>query len=85
MKLETVTKLDKRNKTRSEKFDDDFTSKKCDAIAIFQIYSQFRAIQKPDSGRLACKTYIFINSNILSHKNSKQDSKMFNTAFTVLL
>ena len=37
----------------------------CDVIVIFQIYGQFRAIWKPDSGRIALKTFIFINSNLL--------------------
>ena len=36
MKLGPVTKLDKRNKTTSKKFDDDVMSKNCDVIAIFQ-------------------------------------------------
>ena len=40
-----------------------------DVIAIFSIYGQFRAIRKPDSGCIVCKTYIFINSNLLSYKN----------------
>ena len=37
MKLGRVTKLDKRNKTTSKKFDDDFILENCDAIAIFPI------------------------------------------------
>ena len=64
MKLEPVTELDKRNK-----FDDDVMSENCDVIAIFPIYGQFGAIWKPDSGRIVCKTYIFINSNLLCYKN----------------
>ena len=31
---------------------------------IFLIYSQFGAIWKPDSGRIVCKTYIFINTDL---------------------
>ena len=31
-------------------------SKNCDVIAIFSIYDQSEAIQKPDSGRIVCKT-----------------------------
>ena len=38
MKLGAVTKLDKRNKTTSKKFDDDFVSENCDVIVIFQIF-----------------------------------------------
>ena len=34
----------------------------CYVINIFPIYFQFKVIQKPDSGRMVCKTYIFINS-----------------------
>ena len=69
MKLGPVTKIDKRNKITSKKFDDDVVSANCDILLIFSIYGQFRAIRKPDSGRIVCKTYIFINSNLLSYKN----------------
>ena len=72
MKLGPVTKYDKRNKTTSKKIDYDVTSENCDVIAIFPIYGQFGAIRKPDSGRVVCKTYIFISSNLLSYKNWKQ-------------
>ena len=44
-----------------------------DIIAIFPIYNQFGAIQKPDSVSIVCKTYIFINSNLLCYKNWKQN------------
>ena len=69
MKLRLVTKLEKRNKTTSTKFDDDVMSENCDVIFIFLIYGQFGATQKTDSGCIVCKTYIFINSNFLSYKN----------------
>ena len=69
MKLGPVTKLNKRNKTTSKNFDNNVMSKNCDVIAIFSIYGQFGAIWKPDSGRIVCKTYIFINNNLLSYKN----------------
>ena len=39
-------------------------SENCDVIVIFPVYGQFGAIQKPDSGRIVCKTYVFINSNL---------------------
>ena len=42
MKLGPVTKIDKRNKTRS---------KNCDVIVIFQIFGQFGAVWRPDSGQ----------------------------------
>ena len=69
MKLGTETKIDKRNKTTSKKFDDDVMLENCDVIVIFPIYSQFGAIWKPDSGRIVCQTYIFINNDLLSYRN----------------
>ena len=71
MKTGPVTKLDKRNKTTSKKFDDEVISENCGVIAIFPIYGQFGAIRKPDSGCIVCKTYIFIKSDLLSYKNWK--------------
>ena len=69
MKLGPVTQLDNRNKITSKKFDDDVMSKNSDFIVIYSIYGQFGAIWEPDSGRIVCKTYISINSNLLSYKN----------------
>ena len=69
MKLRPVTKLDKRNKTRSKQFNDSIMSSYFDVIVIFPIYGQFGAIRMPDSRGIACKTYIFINSNLLCYKN----------------
>ena len=48
-------------------------SANCDDIVIFPIFSQFGAIRKPDSGRIVCENYIFINSNLLFFKNWKQN------------
>ena len=48
-------------------------SANCNVIVIFPNYGQFRAIRKLDSGRIVCKTYIFIKSNILSSKNWKHN------------
>ena len=69
MKLGPVTKLHERNKITSKKFDGDVMSENYDVIVIFSIYSKFGAIRKPDSGHIVCKTYVFINSNLLSYKN----------------
>ena len=66
MKLAPVTKLRKRNPETSKKVDDDVMLVNCDVIVIFLIYGQFGANWKPDSGRMVWKTYIFINSNLLS-------------------
>ena len=72
MKLGPVTNFDKRNKTTSKKFDNDVMSVNCDIIVIFPIYGQFGAIRKRNSGRIVCKTYIFMKTQI-------------NTALTLLL
>ena len=49
MKLRPVTKLDKRNKTTSKKFDDDVMSENCDVIVIFRIFGSFGAVWRPDT------------------------------------
>ena len=55
MKLGSVTKLDKRNKTTSKKIDDDIMSENCDVIFIFFIFGQFGAVRRPDSGTKSAK------------------------------
>ena len=76
MKLGPVSKLEKRNKITSREFDDDVMSVNCEDIVIFSIYSQFGAVQNLISGQLQfVVTYIFINSNILSYKNTNALSK----------
>ena len=67
--LGVVTRLDKRNKTTSKKFDDDIMSENFDVIVIFRIFGQFRAVRRPDSGHRVCKSYFFSNSNLLPYKN----------------
>ena len=69
MKLGAVTKFDNRKTTTSKKFDDDFVLVDFNVIVIFAIYDHFAPIRKPDSGRMVCKSYIFIDSNLLSYKN----------------
>ena len=66
-------KPDKKNKTTSKKIDDDAMLENCNVIAIFPIYGKFEEIRKPGSGRIVSKTYIIINSNLLSYKNWKQN------------
>ena len=75
MKLGPATKLDKKNKTPSKKFDNDVMLENYDFIVISPIYLQFGAIQKPDSGRIVYKTYIFINSNIYILQKLKTELK----------
>ena len=69
MNLGPVTKLDKENKITSTKISDNAILANCDDTVIFPIYGQFGAIQKPDSGRIVCKPYTFINKNLRSYKN----------------
>ena len=69
MKLGPVPKLDKRNKARSKKVDDEVKLENCDVMVIFPLYGQFGSIRKLDPVRIVCKTYIFtktfyLNSNI---------------------
>ena len=71
MKLEPATNYDKRNTSSSKKIDDDVRSVYRDVNVIFPIYGQFGSIRKEDSGRSVFKTYIFINSNLLSSRNWK--------------
>ena len=85
MKLRPVTKLYKRNKTTSKKFDDDVMSENRDVIVIFQIFGQFGAVWRPDSGHRVCRSYVFSNTNLLSYKNWKQNWKISKTALTLLL
>ena len=68
IKLRPVTKLSKKNAATSKIFEEDIMSINCDVIVIFLIYGQFGAIHKPDFRCVACKTYISININLLSHK-----------------
>ena len=75
MKLELITKLDKRNKTTSKKIDNDVMSVNCDAIVNFPIYEQFGEIQKSDSGRIVCKTYIFNNRTFYLTKTENRTKK----------
>ena len=67
MKLGPETKLVKRNKEMSKKLDIDIMRGNFDVTVIFLIYGQFGAIREPNSGRMICKTYFFIYSNLLKH------------------
>ena len=52
--------LNLTRETKRQKNDDRVMLENCDVIVIFLIYGQFGAIWKPDSGRIVCKTYVFI-------------------------
>ena len=69
MNLGPVTKLDKRDKTTSKKFNVDVISENCDVIDIFRIFGQFGAVRRPDSGHRVCKSYVLSNSDLASYKN----------------
>ena len=70
MKLGPVTKLHTIETNQCQKkFDNDLMLVNCDFIVVFPIYGQFGAIRKPNSGRIVCEIYIFINCNLLSYKN----------------
>ena len=66
--LDQWLNLTRETKNR-QKIDDNFISVNCDVNVISPIYGQFRAMQKPDSGRIVCKTYTLTNTRILSCKN----------------
>ena len=73
MKFGPGTRLDKKNKKTSKKIDIDVMSENCDVIAIFRIFGQFGADQRPDYGNRVYKNYIFSNSHLLSYNHWKQN------------
>ena len=85
MKLGSVTKLDKRNTTMSNKFDGDVMSAYYGIFVIFPIYGWSGAIGKLNFEYMVCNSYILVNSNLLSCKNWKQNKKNFNTALILRL
>ena len=54
--LDQQLNLARKKKPASKIFNDDFMSANYDVIVIFPIYGKFGAIQKPNSGRIVCKT-----------------------------
>ena len=75
LKLGPVTKLDKKNKTTSKKFDVDVMSESCDVIVVFRIFGQFGAFRRPDSGHRVCKSYVFSNSSFCLTKPENRTKK----------
>ena len=69
MKLGPVIKLDKKKTVTLKKFDDDVMSAKFDVTFVFPIYGQLAIMQKPNSGCMVYKTYIFNNNNFSFYKN----------------
>lgn len=52
---------------------DDVATENCDLIVFFTVYSQIAAIVTPESRRMVYKSYISMKSNLLPHKNWKQN------------
>ena len=50
-------------------------SENFDVSVFFPIYDQLRAIRKPDFGRVVCKTYMPISSNLFYLTNIKTELK----------
>ena len=75
MKLGAVTKIGKRNKTTSKKFDENVMSGNCDVIVIFRIFGQFGVVGRPDFRHRVCKSYAFSNSNLLPYKTENRTKK----------
>ena len=71
MKLEPVTQIGKRNMVTPKKFDDEVMSANPDVIIFYQFMAPICSYPEPDAGHMVYKTYIFINSNLLSVKNRK--------------
>ena len=85
MKLGLVTKLDKRNAVTSKNLTMTSCRQIMTSLSFFSIYGLFGTIRKPDFECMVCKTYIFINGNLLSYKNGKQNLKISNTALILKL
>ena len=69
MNLGSVTKIDKRNKTTSKRFDDGIMLENFDVIFIFRIFGHSGTVWRPDSRNRVCKSYFFSKTNLLSYKN----------------
>ena len=74
MKLASVTKLDKRNKTTSKKLMMTSYQQTVTSFSFFRIYGQLGAIQTPDSGCRVCETYISIKVTV-SRTNTESRTK----------
>ena len=81
MKLKPVTKIDKTNKQSQKKIDDDVISANYDIIFSFRNYGQFEAIQRRDSGRIVCKTYILLIVTFFLTKTEKSRTHLSHYCF----
>ena len=75
IKLGPVTKLAKRNKIMSDKFDDNVLSRNYDVIVIFLIYGLFGAIRNPDAAGMVYDFYIFLITAFYFTKSENRTNK----------
>ena len=83
MKLGTVIKLDNKN-TATQKIGNNVMLVNCDVPITFPSFGQFRAIGKPDSGCMVCKTYFLLIATFFLQK-LKTELKTSTTALILLL
>ena len=69
MKLGRVTKLDKKNKATSKKFNNNLMSGNCNVMVSFGVFFPISAVRRPDSGHGVCRNYVFSKNNLCSYKN----------------
>ena len=84
MKVGPVTKLYKKNKTTSKKLAMKSCLQTVTSWSFLSVYDQFWAIQELDSGRRV-SNYLFVNGNLLSNKNWKQNWKISKAALTLIV
>ena len=70
MKLEPVTKIDKKNKKNQK-----IMFENCDVIVIFRIFGQFGADQRPDFEHRVSKIHFVINNNLCITKTENRTKK----------
>ena len=69
MKFGPVTKLDKRNKKTSKKFDDDIMSGNCNVIVIFQFMDNLEQSESKIPDAISVKLTFSITANFYFAKN----------------
>ena len=74
MKLGPTTKLDKRNMAMSKNLTMTSCRQIVSSLSFFQFMAKFGAIQKPDCGRMVCKSDIFINKTLQKLKTDLKNS-----------
>ena len=75
MNLGPVTKLDKRNKAASKKFDDNVMSGNYDVIVIFRSFGQFGAVRRPDPDTESTKVMFSVKVTFWLTKTENRTKK----------